>query len=133
MPGHKTYRSEREYSQARKSARDKWVESPILRKLQEQERGYVPMSREHPKISALDYARWVGMENMGNLRKNRGEIINALAGLMRARVADRSELSRTMDKHADETTVDSQTSFAKREFLKNILNVAETKSKEKAK
>ena len=133
MPVHKQYIPEHKYSESTRDARAKWVDSLILRKLQQQERSYVPMSKEHPKISALDYARWVGMENMGNLRKNRGEIINALAGLMRARVADRSELSRTMDKHADETTVDSQTSFAKREFLKNILNVAETKSKEKAK
>jgi len=133
MPVHKQYIPEHKYSESTRDARAKWVDSLILRKLQQQERSYVPMSKEHPKVSALDYARWVGMESMGSLKKNREEIINALAGLMKAKITNRSEISRTVDKYADETTADRRASFEKREFLKNILNAAETKSTEGAK
>jgi hypothetical protein len=96
-------------------------------------RGYTPASDDAPKASALDYAKQVGMKSIRNLHENRKEITGELADLMKNKAVNRSALGRTMDKHADATTVSRRTSFDKRQFLKGILNDAETKSTENAK
>ena len=89
------------------------------------------MSNGDPQVSALDYAKQVGMKSIRNLHENKEKITGELAGLMRNRSANRSALGRTMDKHADATTVSRKTSMDKRQFLKDILNDAEAKNVEK--
>ena len=95
------------------------------------ERGKIPAGNDDPQVSALDYAKQVGMKSIRNLHENKAEITGELAGLMRNRSANRSALGRTMDKHADATTVSRRTSLDKRQFLKDILNDAEAKNVEK--
>jgi hypothetical protein len=94
------------------------------------ERGKIPAGNGDPQVSALDYAKQVGMKSIRNLHENKAEITGELAGLMRNRSANRSALGRTMDKHADATTVSRKTSMDKRQFLKGILNDAEAKNTE---
>ena len=96
-------------------------------------KGDIPACSDDQKTSALDYARQVGMKSIRNLHENREEITGELAGLMKRKTANRSALGRTMDKHADATTVSRRTSFDKRQFLKDILNDAEAKNTEDAK
>jgi hypothetical protein len=91
----------------------------------------IPAGNDDPQVSALDYARTVGMKSIRNLHENKAKITGELAGLMRNRSANRSALGRTMDKHADATTVSRKTSMDKRQFLKGILNDAEAKNVEK--
>ena len=96
------------------------------------ERGKIPVGNDDPQVSALDYAKQVGMKSIRNLHENKAEITGELACLMRNRSANRSALGRTMDKHADATTVSRRTSLDKRQFLKDILNDAEAKNTENA-
>ena len=98
-----------------------------------EERGNIPASNGGPKVSAMDYAKQVGMKSIRNLQENKAKITGELAGLMRSRVANRSALGRTMDKHADATTVSRRASLDKRRFLKGILDDAEAKNTESAK
>jgi len=98
-----------------------------------EEGGNIPAGSDDPNVSALDYARQVGMKSIRNLHENKEEITGELAGLMRNRSANRSAIARTMDKHADATTVSRRTSLDKRQFLKDILNDAEAKNIESAK
>jgi len=97
------------------------------------ERGNSPANNDDLKVSALDYAKQVGMKSIKNLHENKAKITGELASLMRNRVANRSAIARTMDKHADATTVSRRTSLDKRQFLKGILNDAEAKNIEKDK
>jgi len=97
------------------------------------ERENIPADNDGPNVSALDYARQVGMKSIKNLHENKAEITIELAGLMRNRSANRSALGRTMDKHADATTVSRRTSLDKRQFLQAMLNDAEAKNTENAK
>jgi len=92
------------------------------------ERENIPADNDGPNVSALDYAKQVGMKSIKNLHENKAEITIELAGLMRNRSANRSALGRTMDKHADATTVSRRTSLDKRQFLQGILNDAEAKN-----
>ena len=92
-------------------------------------RGNTPDEND-PKTSALDYAMQVGMKSIRNLHENKKEITDKLAGLMKSKTANRSALGRTMDKHADATTVSRRTSLDKRQFLKDMLNDAEAKNTE---
>ena len=94
-------------------------------------RGKIPADIDGQNVSALDYARTVGMKSIRNLHENKAEITGELAGLMRKKSANRSALNRIMDKHADATTVSRRTSLDKRQFLKDILNDAEAKNVEK--
>ena len=93
-----------------------------------EEGGNIPAGNDDPQVSALDYARQVGMKSIRNLHENKEEITGELAGLMKSKAANRSALGRTMDKHADATTASRRTSFDKRQFLKDILNDAEAKN-----
>ena len=95
------------------------------------ERENIPADNDGPNVSALDYAKQVGMKSIKNLHENKAEITGELAGLMRNRSANRSAIARTMDKHADATTVSRRTSLDKRQFLKGILDDAETENTEK--
>ena len=95
-----------------------------------EERGNIPAGNDDPKVSAMDYAKQVGMKSIKNLHENKAKITGELAGLMRSRAANRSALGRTMDKHADATTVSRRTSLDKRQFLKDMLDKAEAKNTE---
>ena len=92
------------------------------------DRGKIPADIDSQNVSALDYARQVGMKSIRNLHENKAEITGELAGLMRSKSANRSALGRTMDKHADATTVTRQKSMDKRQFLKGMLDDAETEN-----
>ena len=93
--------------------------------------GKIPAAIDGPNVSAMDYARQVGMKSIRNLHENKKEITGELAGLMKSKAANRSALGRTMDKHADATTASRRTSLDKRQFLKGILDDAETENTEK--
>jgi len=95
-----------------------------------EEGGNIPAGNDDPQVSALDYARQVGMKSIRNLHENKEEITGELAGLMKSKAANRSALGRTMDKHADATTASRRTSLDKRQFLKGILDDAETENTE---
>ena len=90
----------------------------------------IPTGNDDPQVSALDYAKTVGMKSIRSLHENKKEITGELAGLMKSRAANRSAIARTMDKHADATTVSRKTSMDKRQFLKEMLNDAEAKNTE---
>ncbi len=94
------------------------------------DRGRVPADIDGPNASALDYARQVGMKSIRNLHDNKAKITGELAGLMKSKAANRSAIGRTMDKHADATTVSRSTSLDKRRFLKGMLDDAEAKNTE---
>lgn len=90
----------------------------------------IPADNDDLKASAMDYAEQVGKKSIRSLHENKKQITGELAGLMMNRSANRSAIARTMDKHADATTVSRRTSMDKRQFLKGMLDDAETENTE---
>ena len=95
------------------------------------DRGNIPADIDGQKVSAMDYAEQVGKKSIKNLHENKEKITGELAGLMKSKAANKSAIARTMDKHADATTVSRRKSMDKRQFLKGMLDDAETKNTEK--